>query len=859
MDESRAGKAVTRASGGLPGSVRWGLATRITAGVMAILVLLVLAVGGGLLALRHTARSYDDSAREATRELRPLTQLQVEISGLTGDGYSAILGVSSRAKVDASIESITRQLNELVQRPRQNEGWTVPERRHVDDAAVKWRQVVQVAQPLLGHRLAPTSQRLQALAQGEHDVQDSLAQAEQLSWGEMQAARTHARSDTDRARVGLLTLALVAAILAAVITFLLSRSVLRPLRALRAGIARVSAGDLTSRVALDRSDELGHLGDAFDAMTAELQHAQQDLRHAGLHDVMTGLPNRTLLLDRIEQALHRLDEGVVALFAIDLDAFKDVNDSLGHEVGDAVLRCIGDRLQHELSEVDTVSRVDGDEFVVLVEQVRDEAHAADLAERLRLAISTQCTINGVQLTPSASVGVATSRSGDAPAGDLLRDADFAVHVAKQRGGRRCAVFESDLHAAARERTELERALRSAVHRNELVLYYQPTIELSTGRITGAEALLRWQHPEQGMIPPDRFIPLAEDTGIIVPLGRFVLHEACAQLREWQRSDPERCGKLKVNVNLSARQLERDGIVDDVRAALEQSGLDPQYLVLELTESILVAGDDLLARLEQLHELGVGLAVDDFGTGYSSLAYLRRLPIDVLKVDRSFVSGIGVRDTETKLASTIIQMGQMLGLTTVAEGIETEAQYSTLQSLGCGVGQGFYMSRPVPAGDFMPFVEAPPFHIPEPPERTAKTSAFDDATLQRLVPIMLNAAADAIVLVDAEGTLMYANEASPKLFGYSYEERIGHSVLELVHPDDLPGVSEALISTVATPGVKNPLSLRLLAADGTWMPVEIVSNNMLDIPSVAGIVVSVRDRRRGTTAAVDNVSAPERAA
>jgi PAS domain S-box-containing protein len=413
-----------------------------------------------------------------------------------------------------------------------------------------------------------------------------------------------------------------------------------------------------------------------------------------------------------------------------------------------------------------------------------------------------------------------------------------------------------MHESALERAQLERALRSAVHREELVLHYQPTIELASGRITGVEALIRWQHPELGMMSPAKFIPLAEETGIIVPLGRWVLREACAQLREWQRAEPERYADFKINVNLSARQLERPGIVADVEHALEQTGLDARCLVLELTESTLAGGEELLERLQHLSALGVRLAVDDFGTGYSSLAYLRRFPIDILKIDRSFISGVASRSTDATLASTIIELGRMLDLTTVAEGIEDEDQLELLRSLGCSMGQGFLIAKPLPASELDALVaDMPAYPVPDDDKadaaRTTRSTMLND-----VAPALLNAAADCLALIDDQARLQYASDAARRLLGFSVEEWLGRDVFELVHPDDIEAVIDAWVSTVATPGVKSPLSLRLLCANDEYLPVEIVSTNMLDEPSVGGIVIVIRDRSERAMAVRESPTTPE---
>jgi diguanylate cyclase (GGDEF)-like protein/PAS domain S-box-containing protein len=442
----------------------------------------------------------------------------------------------------------------------------------------------------------------------------------------------------------------------------------------------------------------------------ERARLEAQLVHQAFHDPLTGLANRTLFRDRVEEALVREGQepdGVVALF-LDLDDFKTVNDSLGHREGDRLLVVVAERLLNATRGCDTVARLGGDEFAVLLQNARTDDDAVVVAERIVQALSTPIALAGQEVSVGASVGIARARPGDG-AEELLRNADVAMYKAKQRGKNTHEIFAPAMHAAVVNRLELEADLRRLVADGcgELVVHYQPIVRLADGRVTGVEALVRWQHPRRGLVAPCAFIPAAEATGLIVPLGRWVLREACAQAARWQarRAASSVPGEpLSVTVNLSARQLQHPGLVDDVREALTEAGLPPSSLVLEITESMIVE-DTAAARatLGALKALGVRLAIDDFGTGYSSLGYLQQFPIDVLKIDRAFVEGIARGGPRAALARTIVALGDSLALPCVAEGIEDDVQRKHLQALGCVYGQGYLFARPLPPAEVEPLV------------------------------------------------------------------------------------------------------------------------------------------------------------
>ncbi|HWM72374.1 MAG TPA: EAL domain-containing protein [Nocardioides sp.] len=428
---------------------------------------------------------------------------------------------------------------------------------------------------------------------------------------------------------------------------------------------------------------------------------ETELTHRALHDSLTGLPNRALLTNRLVHSLAGSQRrgAQVGVMLVDIDRFKSINDSFGHVTGDALLRQVADRISAVIRPDDTVARLGGDEFVILCDDV-SIADIEQIAGRTLEALSQPCLLEGHEISVTASLGIALADQESTPE-TLLRNSDAAMYLAKERGRGRLEIFDEALRSTFDKRFATESALRLALERDEFTVHYQPVVDLFTGSMVGAEALLRWEHPDRGLVSPADFIPLAEESGLIVPIGAWVLEQACRQLAEWQRDQPS----MTVSVNLSVRQLVTTDILGVIKDVLQRTGVPPATLCLELTESVFMGDHEYFARtLASLKALGVQLAIDDFGTGYSSLSYLKRFPVDTVKVDRAFVEGLGTDPHHTALVAAILAMADALELTVTAEGVETADQLAHLRRLDCHVAQGFYLARPVPATEVTDFVK-----------------------------------------------------------------------------------------------------------------------------------------------------------
>ncbi|HYP01144.1 MAG TPA: EAL domain-containing protein, partial [Pyrinomonadaceae bacterium] len=429
------------------------------------------------------------------------------------------------------------------------------------------------------------------------------------------------------------------------------------------------------------------------------KRAEEQLQHEAMHDVLTGLPNRAMFIDHLELAIARAqrnEERKFAILYVDLDRFKIINDSLGHAIGDQLLKEVAVRLWKCVRAGDTVARLGGDEFVLLLEDIYQESEAIDVAERIKAELAVPFTLSGREVFTTVSIGVASSWTSYHQAEGLIRDADAAMYRAKSLGKNRHEIYDSVMHAQVNDLLQMETALRLAVERKEFIVYYQSIVDLETFKISGFEALVRWNHPEKGFISPGNFIPLAEETGLIVEIGEWVLRDACRQMERWQKifpSDPP----LFVSVNLSSKQFIQSDLIQRVTQIIEETKINPEGLKLEITESAVMDDVDTATEmLKKLRALGVKLSIDDFGTGYSSLSYLHRFPIDTLKVDRSFVVNMSEDSENVEIVRTIVSLAQNLGMNVIAEGVETKEQLAALRKLGCENGQGYLFSKPVDA-------------------------------------------------------------------------------------------------------------------------------------------------------------------
>ncbi len=448
-------------------------------------------------------------------------------------------------------------------------------------------------------------------------------------------------------------------------------------------------------------EELNRYVKKLESAGRELEESREHFRHAAFHDALTGLPNRSLFTDHLRVAVRRAHQNEQYLFAVlflDLDRFKNINDSLGHPCGDELLKLVARRLEACIRQTDMVARFGGDEFAILLDAIQDTSDAVRVAEKVQNAISAPFKLASHEAITTASIGVALSTSGYTEAEDIIRDADTAMYRAKDRGKARCEVFDTAMHTRAVTLLRLESDLRRALEKDELCVYYQPIVSIASGELHGFEALVRWQHLERGLIAPDDFIPLAEETGLILPIGLRVLRDACKQLQKWQQYSLSN-RDLIMSVNLSGKQLMQADLIACIEEVLQESQINPWHLKLEITETVVMENPELAAvTLAKLRSLGVRLSIDDFGTGYSSLSYLNRFPVDTLKIDRSFVTSMNAADENLQIVKTIVTLAGNLGMQVIAEGVETEEQLEQLRSLKCQYGQGFLFSKPLDVTD-----------------------------------------------------------------------------------------------------------------------------------------------------------------
>ena len=484
---------------------------------------------------------------------------------------------------------------------------------------------------------------------------------------------------------------------------LLQRRISHPITDLVRAMKDVEANhDFTARVKAGGSDDIAQLGTGFNTMLSELEQrdvekksAEAKLQYQALYDELTGLPNRRLLADRLSQTLSQAtrEHHIAALLYIDLDGFKLVNDSLGHAIGDLLLGQVSERLRARVRAADTLARLGGDEFVVVLGNLNEKSEAALVAQQLLQAITLPFVIEGQKITISASIGISVFPETASDAEGLLQQADSAMYAAKRSGKNGIQYYTPELGITVRERMQLETQLRGAIARGEIAVHYQPEFDMISQRLVRFEALARWNHPTLGSISPTKFIPIAEESGVIVTLGAYIMERACAEAKSWQDTAPY---PIQVAVNISSVQLSRENFVQEVLDVLHRTGLKPTLLQLEVTESVMVSGVARTAEtIKQFRELGIGVAIDDFGTGYSSLSYLPRLSFDSLKIERSFVHDLGVQPETRAMVSALIGLAHNFGMRVIVEGVETAEQLALLQKLGGDEVQGYLLGRPTP--------------------------------------------------------------------------------------------------------------------------------------------------------------------
>lgn len=515
-------------------------------------------------------------------------------------------------------------------------------------------------------------------------------------------------------------------VLLIVIVAFVSKGVVRPLEAIVDAAKDIIRGDYRRRLPPSAIKELDDLTGAINHLTQQLEVQFERLTHQALHDPLSSLPNRKLFMDRLTSALARSERQGrrVAMMFIDLDNFKVINDSLGHQVGDELLVAVAERLSTALRGEDTIARLGGDEFAILAESIGSVEDASVIAARLAQRLREPFTLQGRDLFVTSSIGIAISEAGTTT-DTILRNADVAMYHAKNSGKAQSAIYDPTMTVLPLERLQMEEDLRRALEHNEITVHYQPIVDLRGGRIVQVEALARWDHPRLGLLPPDQFIPLAEETGLILPLERRVMEQATRAARDWLAyagGTP-----LIVSVNLSARQFHRQDLLHDIHEVLMQSDLPPDALQLEITESALMeSGFANVRLLKELRQLGVGLSIDDFGTGYSSLGYIKLFPVTSLKIDRSFVAGLNAEGQDAAIVQAIVSLARGLKLTTIAEGVETAQQRDLLQEMGCDLAQGYLFARPMPRQAMEELLVRQP-QRPQP----AKTAENDVAGLARI--------------------------------------------------------------------------------------------------------------------------------
>jgi len=690
-----------------PGGVK-SLRTRWNRRLAVLLAILVVAAAASFATTQHMVRGFRDTAQRIEADAALSAELRADIATHTNLGHSLIeRDDDDKGRRLATLEaSVRANFDQAAGRARGDT--TSGLLRQAQD---RWEQGTAA----IRHGRTGADRRIEAhvsLAEASEEAAVLIDEAGTAGQATSRAELVRADSFTRYAMAAMLLLVMLVVALLVRLGRQLTVEVLRPVTRLRDSADRLAAGNFDHRAEVDRTDELGELAVSFNTMADAIAHTHRDLTRQANHDALTGLANRAAFHARLDAALSgpQRRAGTQAVVFVDLDDFKDVNDTLGHGAGDELLTVVAARLAEAVRPGDLVARLGGDEFAILLETVVDQGSALAVADRAVAALTRPISIAGSTVQVSASAGLAMRGELTDP-DELMRCADVAMYLAKGRGKNRVERYDRVLDEAAAERNELKIDVMGAAGRGELVVDYQPIVDLATGTVVALEALVRWQHPTRGLLPPSAFIDLAEDTGAIIDIGACVLDTAVHQLRAWQ--DAHGMGELTVSVNVSGGQLNTPGFADHVETTLRHAGLDPAHLVLEVTESVLAdPAGPAATTLARLRQQGVRIALDDFGTGYSSIGYLRQIPVDILKIDRSFVSGdqSGDQGGDT-LLEAIVSLGQRLGLDVIPEGIENSDQLARTRYLGCRNGQGFLLSRPVPPAAIDAILGAPQSLLP----------------------------------------------------------------------------------------------------------------------------------------------------
>jgi diguanylate cyclase (GGDEF)-like protein len=684
--------------------------------VIALLLVFACSAIGAVMALAYIKSTTQELRRIS--ELHRIEEMQQHLVIAIQEAQSELFTVNTALGHEA--DAITENIFKL---ERASE--TCTECHHTPEVTSRLKRV----QGLIGEYQAALSQYMTASANTDRittlKLEAAASAAQLLRTTEDMAIEASQRGEErtadamrqfDRARA-ILTLTIIVSFIVAVgVAIHLATSITRPVEALVRATRAIAAGELGVSTELGDRTELGELAGHFNSMSVALRdgyaalqseieerkRAEARLLYDAFHDALTGLPNRALFLDRLQhviEAWKRHPEQRYAVLLLDLDGFKVINDTLGHLVGDHLLVAVGERLGECLRPGDTIARLGGDEFGILLERIREPQDALQVADRIQKALARVVEVDGHELFVSGSIGVTLRSDRYQRPEQVLRDADIAMYQAKTKGKACSELFDAETHGTVVERLQLEADLRRAAeHGNEFVLHYQPIVALRTGKLIGLEALIRWNSAEHGLLPATDFIALAEESGVVVPMGEWAIRAACAQLKDWQERVPALAGML-LSVNISGKQFQRLEFVERLQRLVREAGVDPRFVAVEVTESVLM--DDVeasAAKLSRLRDMGIQIHVDDFGTDDSSLSYLHRFPITAVKIHRSFVAGLPGHSESEEVIKTIISIAESLDFDVIAEGVEARAQAERLEELRCRYAQGFHLANPLPAGE-----------------------------------------------------------------------------------------------------------------------------------------------------------------